>query len=324
MVDKFKIKYAITAESFNVNCINAIKQRDYDTQISNTPHIVTLSLNLPRVHLYITKIKGINRSIYEYSSGKTVVACHRFSESLFDKDVLLVGYLVSEPEAPSGESQTCPRSVFMVEDILVNRGVITMCLTIDKRLSLINEIIDHQYAPDPVLETNSIVVKEYVEYEFLHSFYTEYALKQPYAPYINGIIFCPLVPGRNIRLTDETELVLKKQNNARVTADPYAERHTIVADPAITECVFGIKKTGKPDVYELYLLDKEGQMRYYDIACVPNKEASKKIKMLNVGTGASFKCIFNREFGRWMPYERVNKKINCITSLHPVSEGSSA
>lgn len=304
MVDKFKTKYGITTASFDVDCINAVKQRDYDVQITSAPHIVTVSLNLPRVRLYITKIRGFNRCIYEYPSGKTVTGAHRFSESLFDKDVLLVGYLLDK--------------TFIVEDIQVNRGETTDSLPIDKRLSIVNEIIDQQYTPDPVLETNSIVAKEYVEYEFLHSFYTEHALKQPYALYINGLIFCPLGPGKNIRITKETDLPLKKPNYSRTT-DNYAERHTIVTCPAVTECVFTVKKTGKPDVYELYLLDKEGVSRYYDIACVPTKEDSTKIKQLiSTNSPVAVKCVFNREFGRWMPYERSNKKVNIssITNLH--------
>jgi hypothetical protein len=300
-LDNFKAKYGITTESFSVDCINAVKQMDYDGQITGAPHIVTVSLNLPRMRLYITKLKGVNRCIYEYESGNTVTSAHRFSEILFDKDVLLVGYLLN--------------SLFIVEDIHVNRGETTDGLSIDKRLSIVNEIIDQQYTPDPVLETNTIVVKEYVEYEFLHSFYTEHALKQPYAPYINGLIFCPLGPGRNIRITPETEIPLKKPNS-RIT-DHYAERHTIVTCPSATEGIFSVKKSGKPDVYELYLLDKEGVMRYYDIACVPNKEESKKIKQMLLHNGAVvIKCIFNREFGRWMPYERSNRKVNSITHLH--------
>lgn len=298
MVDKFKVKYGFTTP-WEIDCINALSVKDYEAHINSSPHIVTLSLNAPRVRLYITKVKGVNRSIYEYNSGKTVVAVHRFSESLFEKDLLLVGYLLDS-------------RVFMVEDIIINRGEDVSSLPIDKRLVILNEIIDQHYVPDPVLETNSIVVKEYVEYDFLHSFYTEHALKQSYSLYINGLVFCPLGPGRNIRVTPETELLTRKTGRI---LDPYAERHTIVANPAVSECIFTVKKTQKPDVYELYLLDKEGLIRYYDIACVPTKDESKKIKRLLSGSGCPIKCIFNREFGRWMPYERSNKKVNTISYL---------
>jgi hypothetical protein len=305
MTDKFKTKYGINPTGEDGACITALTLKDYDMQITSSPHIVTVSFHLPRVRLYITKVKGVNRCIYEFSSGKTLFAAHRFSESVFEKDVLLVGYLFPD------------LSLFIAEDIIVNRGEPTTSLAIDKRITLVNELIDHHYVPDPILETNNIVAKEYVEYEFLQSFYTEHALKQSYAPYINGLIFCPLGPGANIKLTAQTEVAIKKPTYAKAHADPYAERHLIVNDPAVSKCVFTVKKTQKPDVYELYLLDKDGVIRYYDIACVPTKVESKKIKkMLSVSNLSAVECLFNREFGRWMPYERSNKKVNTITHLY--------
>ena len=272
---------------------NAITQRDYE-YIHAFPHIVTLNLDLPRVYLFITKYKGSNRCIY-FKDNEIIFDNHRFSEEMFHKDTLFIGYLYDR--------------VYTVEDILISEGRpvnglgLGLGLGLDKRISLINSILDYAYVPDPVLESYQIIAKEYVEYEYLQSFYINHASKLPYSQYINGLRFCPLQTGRQIIINRNTEIptVVKKIKDK---IGQYEGRHAIISEPSIEECVFHIKKTDKPDVYELYLFDSDKILRYYDIACIPNKIISSKITKLFSHariSETSMNCTFNKDFKRWTP-----------------------
>ncbi len=273
----------------------AVSIREYEYSITRSPHIVTLNFSLPTVKLYLTKLKGVNRCIYEYPDDQAT-ACHRFSDEVFDADTVFIGYLME--------------NMFMIEDILVHKQENIMHYAIDKRLNIINNIVNQQYTPDPVLETIQITVKDYVEYEYLQSFYSD-AMTKPYAKYINGLRFCPLNGGsKQIILTEQTELPMVSPRTAAATSQ-YTDRHTIIASPNIDKFVFLVRKTLKPDVYELYCFNKAKVLKYYDIACIPDIATSKKVKtLMGKGKDATLICEFNREFGRWTPYALSNSPVN--------------
>jgi hypothetical protein len=288
----------------------AVSIRDYEYAITQSPHIVTLNFNIPTVKLYLTKVKGINRCIYEEISTSpltstltstltlTLTACHRFSDEVFDADTVFVGYLMKDI------------NMYMIEDILVHKQENISHYAIDKRLNIINTIVNQQYTPDPVLETIRITVKDYIEYEYLHSFYED-AITKPYATYINGLRFCPLNGGKQIILTDRTELPMYSPRSGSAAASQYEDRHTIISSPCIDKFVFLVRKTLKPDVYELYCFNSCKQLKYYDIACVPDIVTSKKVKtLLGRAKEAALICEFNREFGRWTPNALSNAPVN--------------
>ena len=275
----------------------AVSIRDYEYAITQSPHIVTLNFNIPTVKLYLTKVKGVNRCIY--GDNPSSFACHRFSDEVFDADTVFIGYLMND------------LNMYMIEDILVHKQENISNYAIDKRLNIINTIVNQQYTPDPVLETIRITVKDYVEYEYLGSFYED-AITKPYATYINGLRFCPLNGvGKQIILTERTELPMYNPRTVSAASSQYEDRHTIIASPCIDKFVFFVRKTLKPDVYELYCFNSCKQLKYYDIACVPDIVTSKKVKiLLGRSKEAALICEFNREFGRWTPNALSNAPVN--------------
>jgi hypothetical protein len=280
--------------------IDQVKNEYNDIKIKT--YLVTLNLNLPVVYLYLTKTNGINRCYYESPVGGdryTMTDNHRFDDELFDKEVLFSGYLFE--------------NTYIVENVLLYRKDFIEKEPLYDRLSLINELLDHFYVPDPVIETHKIMCKDYVEYEYLLSFLKEYANNLPYAKHINGLRFCPVEPGRDILIDDMSRLI--PSQNSPIAPGSYIDRHKIVPNPKIDTCVFNVRTSNKPDVYELYMNDKYGNLRYYDIACIPNNVVSQKVRSIVSGTRKRFLCVFNREFGRWTPDSHTNAPINCITDL---------
>lgn len=301
IIKQFKFKLDL---SYRIDQVKAIKPQDYEVLL-NAPHLVTLNVDLPLVYLYVTNTKGINRSYYDspVPGFQSFTDNHRFGSELFQKDMLFSGYLFDK--------------MYIVEDIIINLGEVTATLPIDKRLSIINNILDHNYVPDPVMERHKIVSKDYVEYEYLRSFLKDHVPKLPYANHINGLRFCPFDAGRPILISDVTEIKTTTPSKPKLEnkMGTYVGRHTIVPNPKIKSCVFSVRKTDKPDVYELYLTDASGTLRYYDIACIPNKKVSQQVKTLVTRSFNRFSCVFNSEFGRWTPNSQTNSAVNCILDL---------
>jgi hypothetical protein len=199
-------------------------------------------------------------------------------------------------------------NTYMIEDILVHEQSVIKKEPIDKRLNIINTIVNLKYTPDPVLESTTIIVKDYVEYDYLDSFYS-YAQEQPYADNINGLRFCPLGNGKQIIINEATFMpLLSPRSKAIASAYMYQYRHTIVTDPKVDTFVFKANSTEKPDVYELHCFTKGKRMKYYDIACIPDMATSKKVKQMFANRKeATVSCVFNREFGRWTPTALSNE-----------------
>jgi hypothetical protein len=307
-----KVDQGLLANGVNgvngVNGANAVPR-----YLTTTPHFVTVNMTLPLVYLYITKTKGINRSYYiTVSSGCAEREDHRFSEELFEREVLLSGYIFD--------------NTYIVEDVIIYKGEIVTGQPIDKRLKLINEIIDHCYVPDPIIETRKIISKDFVEYEYLRSFLTEHIPRLSYFAHVNGLRFCPLGPGRPVMI-EVTELGgLGREAPPTlmwgcVSATPQKStsnsRHIIVDNPAVKSCVFLLKKTDKPDVYELFLKDKSGVLKYYDIACIPNRQDSQRIKSMVQRHDAATRvfCEFNTSFKKWTPISQTNAPVSCFTEI---------
>jgi hypothetical protein len=280
--------------------VTAVKAKDCEHLIS-TPHIVTLQLNLPLIYLFLTKTKGINRAYYDSASWpNTETDNHRFSEELFEQETLFSGYLFED--------------MFIVENIHVFKGQ-PVTSAIDQRLSLLNSIIDNEYVPDPVIETRKIITKDFIEYEYLRSFMEEHVSRLPYAKHIVGLRFCPLGPGRPIIVNSLTEIKPSFKPEQVKMGVFYKDRHTIVNSPKINTCVFSVKKTDKPDVYELSLQDAAGSLKYYDIACIPNKTVSQLARTLITRQFNRILCEFNHEFKRWTLKAQTNASVNRITDL---------
>ncbi len=291
--------------------------------LTSVQHLVTVNMTLPLVYMYITKTKGINRSYYiTAGSGEPERDDHRFSEELFESEVLLTGYIFDDN--------------YIVEDVIIYMGEIVTGQLIDKRLKIINEIIDHHYVPDPIIETRKIISKDYVEYEYLRSFLNDHIPRLSYFRHINGLRFCPLGPGRPIMIDiagigytpspkspahfKDKEEVLGDRLRALALPNSNSirnQRLTIIENPLVKSCVFLLKKTDKPDVYELFLNDVGNVLKYYDIACIPNRQESQRIKSMiqRHDTATRVLCEFNTSFKKWTPVSITNAPVSFFIDM---------
>lgn len=241
-----------------------------------------------KCYLYATEYNGIRCCFYILLTSTLEAADLyevkiRLSPTLFT-GTLLEGHILDDN--------------FIISDILALDGRPTKML-LQARLQKINNIIDHLYRPDPILDPFQLSIQDYVEYKYLRHFVTEYKDSLVYKNYINGLNFLPLdtcttyifMPMATISkfLEGHREMPKSKQ----LTIFPGVPRKTLMC--------FRIHKTDKPDVYHLYLADG-GDIKYYDIASIPDKVTSNKVSgLLGARNTCIVNCQYDKIFGRWRP-----------------------
>lgn len=240
-----------------------IADSDRDVRdIMQYEHLCNYWIDRPLSYLYLTRYSGLTFCLYlvPTSSDYTIyLTMQRFSTALFDKDTLFEGYLMDD--------------VFLVEDIVVHAGELVKS-ALEERLKLINDVLDYQYRPDPVLDTHRVVLKDYVDYSYIKHLFGGHLETLGYSESIRGITFSPLgCCVIHIHFDEASARKLKFKKVSDRSDGSETLRCTVVDCPRRDTACFRVVPTDKPDVYELYL--REG---YYDIASVPDLATSAELK----------------------------------------------
>ena len=276
--------------------------------LSRQPHLAYFNFKEQYSYLYLTIYNGINFCFY-LTNNQIISVKHRFSDILFKQDTLFEGKLVK------GKSN---RHYFLVSDLIIHENH-TFFTDLVRKLRVINTILMDQHQPDPVLDPCCIKLQDFVEYQYLESFIGKYLKKIDYRP--DGLIFRP------VQAKDTKNMVFlfkpRFHKNLRVPhirAETRSDIKTYSIDrqllPSETDKVcFKLKKTRKPDVYELYLTDGKNDC-YCDIAHVPDIGSSHQIRKLFPAKYHYIiaSCKWNEPFKRWVPYRRSNR--NKPDSVH--------
>ena len=262
-------------------------------EVSNFEYLVSYNITKPMSYIYLTKYKGITFCYYivgtERCNAKIYSTLQRFGADLFDKEMILEGYILD--------------NIFLVNDLVVHEGH-TVSKPLEDRIKIINNILNYKYQPDPVLDNYKVVLKDYVEYPYIMSLCSDYMIDISYKDSIEGVIFSPLGACDTHLLVNEVSV---KHNVKPIKTK--SQKLSIVENPKKHKICFLVKNTGKPDVYHLYLRTGKGnETKYYDIASVPDKESSSMLKRL-VKTQSIMICKYdNRDhMKRWQPLMTSNR-----------------
>ena len=82
---------------------------------------------------------------------------------------------------------------------------------------------------------------------------------------------------------------------------------------------FIIKKTEKCELYELYILNKDNKLMFYDNALINDLYNSKKLKLLfETQENLKCKCIYNKKYKAWVPDEIIDNNQTRISNINEV------
>ena len=260
----------------------------------NNPHIFFLKSSGTPYLLFMSQINGINycffidKKIKEgYDYPKIFILPYEFSPELY-KGSLFECELIRKKN-----KKWC----LAINDIYYHEGKSLKKTIIIDRINTIHTILTNQFTENDFHSTCPLFIKKYFDYKDIHYAINEFAPQLDYNT--RGIYFVPLrVDYSNILY------IFPKESN------PVVMKETIKT----TKC-FGIMKTMKPDVYELYLSNGDNIIKQ-DIALVQTTLLSHTL--LNYFEGKSFddeilvECKFHERFKKWEPVSLSDGPIDGI------------
>jgi hypothetical protein len=307
VVKHLETQYNIQIISRDYTIINPNNQRI----VSYHQHVLTPFTNGNAYLLYLTKIDGINCCIYidrKLKDGYTYPKMHcvkyNFQDELFGKETIFAGELVKDNQR---------RWFFLVDNILLYKGMSTLEKNVIGRFELIHNILGREYTLDKFLEICPLKVKRLFLYKDVKRMVEDFIPNLSYV--CKGIIFYTLnsrCSNFAFLLPRESQFEVKSPNEIdEIVQEKYpklwAKKHSIMQEN-ITDAldiatanatidiytntgnqvvqldnivivdsdnvVFKILKTDIPDIYNLYCLDKDGSLYKHSIALVPNIKIS--------------------------------------------------
>jgi hypothetical protein len=184
IVNHLEVQYGIPIISRDFTIINPNNLRI----VSFHQHVLTPLTNGNPYLLFLTRIDGINCCIYidrKLKDGYTYPKMHcvkyNFHEELFEKETVLSGELVKDIER---------RWVFLIDGILLYKGMPTTEKNIIARYELIHSIMANEYTNDRFLEICPLQVKRLFLYRDVEKMVQDF---MPYLSYTcKGILFYTL------------------------------------------------------------------------------------------------------------------------------------
>ena len=184
IIQNLDSKYKIQVVTRDYNILNPNILRN----VSYHQHILSTYSNGNPYMLYLTKIDGINCTIFidkKLKDGYTYPKMHcvkyRFSDELFKNDTIFTGELVRDNER---------RWFFLIDNILLYKGLLTNEKNILSRFELIHNIMANEYTADKYLEICPLSIKKLFLYKDIKKMVSEFIPNLSYV--CKGIIFYTL------------------------------------------------------------------------------------------------------------------------------------
>jgi len=194
-------------------------------------------------------------------------------------------------------------NLFLISDFLVYCGKSLSNVSMEKKIKLVNSIIQpSHYHYDSQLDPFEIKVKDFIEYQSLHSFVCDYLPTISYHSQIIGLIFRPnTISNKNLMYS------LPKSVTQR--APPVIDCSTMVINhDKFPEVRFLLFETGNPDDYLLKLSQPGDKLLMYGHAMINDLRTSQMIQhqLANLSlnskkNGVGVICRYHPVFKKWKP-----------------------
>jgi hypothetical protein len=339
IVKHLEAQYDIPIISRDFNVINPNNLRI----VSFHQHVLTPLTNGNPYLLFLIRIDGINCCIYidrKLKDGYTYPKMHcvkyNFHDELFEKETVFSGELVKDTER---------RWFFLIDGILLYKGLPTTDKNIIARYELIHSIMESEYTRDMFLEICPLQIKRLFLYRDVEKMVYDFIPNLSYT--CKGILFytlnsrcsnfaflLPRDAQFEIKTTAEIDDIVQAKypklwakkhditqeqipdalsNNTNSTVDDTTLSSDTI-DIAADNVVFKILKTDIPDIYNLYCMESEtGNLVKYGIALVPNIRISHYLYNGFKGNANSLdmrvECRFSKIFEKWSPVRFVSNDV---------------
>lgn len=274
--------------------------------LEKTQHIISVKSSGTNYYLFLTNINNTNYCFYidrkikeGYTYPRIISVKYGFDDKIF-KDTLIDGELIRNNENPD-------QWMFLITDIIVKEAERLKCNIIE-RFNRLYDILKNNYKENHELDICPLVVKKlflYKDYDYL---ITQFIPSLKYRT--NGLYFNSL----NVKHANQLYLFPNKNRNKISNKKHHQQNKSSGQNkkPPQTDMlpVFKIRKTGKPDVYEL-LCNNRKEEYVYGIACIPSLRTSKFInKILCEKSFVYVNCKYNDKFKKYEPLSQSSIEDN--------------
>ncbi|PNH00510.1 hypothetical protein TSOC_013658 [Tetrabaena socialis] len=151
--------------------------------IHASPHLLSLRTHGNPYYLYLTTVNGVTQCIFidkkiqqGYFQPRMILAKLWFDSDLFSGTIF------------DGEMVRCNNDewIFIMNDILVDRGVLLSNVNLVRRVNRVYEILSTSFVPDG-MDPCRLQVKRYFQYAALDAMVTDFLPSLPYS--VRGITF---------------------------------------------------------------------------------------------------------------------------------------
>ena len=290
IIEDMKLKTSLTPSSRYAKIFNS----QYSKNLQN-PHIFCLKTYGSPYFLYLTKINNVNYTLLidkKIKSGhdypKMFVVQYRFNDELFHGTLFETELLRDDENGWQ----------LLLGDIYYHCGKMLKETPITDRINMIHNILKEEYIDDTFCEICPIQIKKYFDMSDKEEAFNTFIPELNYK--IRGLYFVPMNVNyaKILYMFQDDELknlFIKKDSNKRLN--------------------FKITKTMKPEIYELFLKDKD-TLKKISYAYIVNIEMSKNIHNLLENDGdIIMECEYNERFQKWQPIKRSLQRIHHVNDL---------
>lgn len=298
------------------------------------PHLVCLRSNGNPYFLYLMKYNFIQYCVFidkkiqqGYYLPRMIVVQMTFHEDLF-ADTIFDGEMVKANDG---------KWYFLLNDMLVYKGEHLNNVNLPKRVNMMYDVLASSYQPGE-FDLFRMTVKTFVTYNDIEYLVTKYIHTLPYT--CRGLYFKPLfirfkdilynfddnlikkverIKYKTVKqfiLIDEKPSLIESMSNKSSDDDKQSEcdslsiassagdYETNAEKAAIKTKKFYVRKTGTPDIYELFDYETS-RVDVYGIACIPTMKLSKKMRELtkdmNMVDKMEMDFEWSTKFNKWIP-----------------------
>jgi len=299
IIQDMKLRTSLTPSSRYAKIYNEAYKKNF-----NNPHILCLKTYGSPYFLYLTKINDIKYTLlidkkvkkgYEYPKMFIVPYCFNtdlYNGSLFETELLR--------DNDNGW-------FLLIGDIYYYKGKKTNDTIITDRIKQIYYILNNEFVSDSEIDICDIQIKKYFDIEDKLTVFNEFIPKLNYKT--RGLYYIPINVNYSNVLYMFTDDELKQIYQSKTTNNKNFLN-------------FKITTTMKPEVYELYLKDKDtiSKIGTSHISGIKNSQYIKTL-FLNEdeSTDIIVQCEYNKFFEKWTPIKQTDKLIHHVSDLNLIN-----
>ena len=290
IIDDMKLRTSLTPSSRYAKIFNV----EYSKNLNN-PHIFCLKTYGSPYLLYCTKINNVNYTLLidkrtkpGHNYPKMFVVQYRFHDDLFHGSLFETELLRDNDNGWQ----------LLLADIYYYKGKMMKQTVITERINIIHNILTDEYMDDSFCDVCPIQIKKYFDMNQKADVFNNFIPSLNYK--IRGMYFIP------ININYSNILYMFKENELKQIFFKKDERKVLN---------FKIAKTMKPEIYELFLNDKD-TIKKVSYAYIPNIKMSQMIHdLLEDDSEVIVECEYNERFKKWQPLKRTKQRIHHVNDL---------